>query len=130
METRKPYPTDLSDKEWDLIQPLVPIWCPPPSLGGARRNIPSVQSWMPSSLSFVVAVPGACCRMTFPPGRWSISTSGAGGTMAPGSAGMICSEAMRVAAGKRLQPSAAILASQSVKTTEKGGSVGTMPARR
>jgi putative transposase len=35
-----------------------------------------------------------------------------------------------VAAGKRRQPSAAILDSQSVKTTEKGGSVGTMPANK
>jgi putative transposase len=24
MEPRKPYPTDLSDKEWELIQPYVP----------------------------------------------------------------------------------------------------------
>src|SRR5262245_44982628 len=46
---------------------------------------------MRSSLSSVVAVPGACCRTTFRPGRLSISTSGAGGTMAPGSAGMIYS---------------------------------------
>jgi transposase len=54
----------------------------------------SVQSWMRSSLSFVAPGPGACCRMTFPLGRWSLRTSGAGGTMAPGSACMICSEAM------------------------------------
>jgi transposase len=37
---------------------------------------------------------------------------------------------VRVAAGKRRQPSAGLLDSQSVKTTGKGGSVGTMPANR
>jgi putative transposase len=38
--------------------------------------------------------------------------------------------AVRVAAGKRRHPSAAIIARQSVKTPEQEGSVGTMPANR
>jgi len=37
---------------------------------------------------------------------------------------------VRVAAGKQRQPSAAILASQSVKTTDKGGSGATTRANR
>jgi putative transposase len=37
---------------------------------------------------------------------------------------------VRVAAGKRRQPSAAILDRQSVKTAEKGGSGATMPASK
>jgi transposase len=37
---------------------------------------------------------------------------------------------LRQAEGRRRQPSAAVLDSQSVKTTEKGGSTATTPARR
>jgi len=37
--------------------------------------------------------------------------------------------AVRVAEGKQAEPTAAIIDSQSVKTAEKGGSMGTMPAR-
>ena len=39
-------------------------------------------------------------------------------------------EQTRVAEGREASPSAAIVDSQSVKTTEKGGSVATTPARR
>jgi len=36
MEPRKPYPTDLSDKEWELIQPYVPE----PKHGGRPEKYP------------------------------------------------------------------------------------------
>ena len=39
-------------------------------------------------------------------------------------------EQTRVAAGRNAQPSAAVLDAQSVKTTEKGGSMVSTPARK
>ena len=35
MNTRKPYPTDLSDEQWQLIQPLLP----PAKPGGRPRRV-------------------------------------------------------------------------------------------
>jgi putative transposase len=33
--SRKPYPTDLTDKEWQILQPLIP----PPKTGGRPRTV-------------------------------------------------------------------------------------------
>jgi putative transposase len=127
MEPRKPYPTDLSDKEWDLIQHLVP----PAKSGGRPEKYPKREIL---DAIFYILRGGCAWRLLphdFPPWQivyqyfWRWRNDGTCQRMHD----LLCCD-VRVAAGKRRQPSAAILDSQSVTTTEKGGSVGTMPANR
>lgn len=71
---RRPYPTDLSDAEWELIDPHIPAV----KSGGRQQSIPAGNWWTPCPTCCAVAVPGACCHMTFHPGKRSITTSAAG----------------------------------------------------
>jgi putative transposase len=127
MEPRKPYPTALSDKEWNLIHHLVPTAKP----GGRPENYPTREI---VEAIFSILRGGCAWRLLphdFPPwprvyqyfwrwrndGTWHRRHNLLRGDV-------------RVAPGKHRQPSAGLLESQAVKTTEKGGSVGTMPANR
>ena len=78
-----------------------------------------------------VAVRGGCSRMSFPRGGSSFTISGGGARVESGNGfhEQLRGE-VRQALGKQRQPSAAILDSQSVKTTGKGGSRGTMRAKQ
>src|SRR5215204_1192756 len=80
---RKRYPTDLSDAEWEYIEPHLPI---PRAAGRPRRHSLRERSLTPSSTSCVAAVLGACCRMSFLLGRPSTATSEPGVSTAPGRA--------------------------------------------
>jgi putative transposase len=127
MKPRKPYPTDLSDKEWELIQPLVPTAKP----GGRPETYPKRE--ILDAISYILR--GGCAwRLLphdFPPWQivyqyfWRWRRDGTWQRMHDLLRGDV-----RMAAGKRRQPSAAILDSQSVKTTEQGGSGATMPATK
>ena len=118
MEPRTPYPTDLSDKEWDLSSHLVPAAKP----GGRPENYPTRD--IVDAIFYILR--GGCAWRLLPPafppwqsvyqdfwrwrheGTWQRRHDLLRGDV-------------RVAAGKRRQPSAAILDSPSVKTTDKGG---------
>jgi putative transposase len=127
MEPRKPYPTDLTDKEWDLIKPLVPTAKP----GGRPETYPTREIM---DAIFYILRGGCAWRLLphdFPPWQmvyqyfWRWRNDGTWQRLHDLLRGDV-----RVAAGKRRQPSAAILDSPSVKTTETGGAGATMLGNR
>ena len=118
MKERAAYPSDLSDKQWALIEPLIPAADP----GGREREVE-----MREVLNGILSLRrgGVSWRMLphdLPPwgtvhyyyrrfrldGTWIKIHDRLRGRL-------------REKAGRKLAPSAAIMDSQSVKTTKKGG---------
>ena len=127
MKPRQPYPTDLSDREWALIQHLVPAAKP----GGRPEKYPKREIL---DAIFYILRSGCAWRLLphdFPPWEiiyqyfWRWRQDGTWQRLHALLRGDV-----RVAAGKQRQPTAAILDSQSVKATEQGGSGATTRANR
>jgi putative transposase len=124
MHPRQPYPTDLSDNEWALLNHLVPEAKP----GGRPEAYPKREML---NAIFDLLRSGCSWRMLphdLPPWRLVyhyFRTWGQDGTW------QIRPDLRRgdgrVAAGKPRQPRAGIVDSQAVKTTATGGPTGTMP---
>ena len=127
MSTQQRYPSDLSDEEWAILEPLIP----PPKPGGRPRRVK-----MREVLNgiFYLLKSGCQWRMLpkeFP--KWKtvhdyFSKWSKDGTWQRLNRRL--REQVRLKEGREASPSAAIIDSQSVKTTEKGGSGGMMRARR
>jgi transposase len=127
MTTPQAYPTDLTDREWNLIQHLVPK----AKAGGRPEAYPKREVL---NAIFYWARSGGSWRMLphdLPPWRivsyyfWQWRRGGTWHVMHDLPRGDV-----RVAAGKRRQPSAGVIDSQSVKTTGKGGSAASTPTNR
>lgn len=124
---RQPYPTDLTDAQWARIAPLLP-----PALPGGRPRSVDLREVLNAILYLTRS--GCSWRLLphdLPPWgtvhyyyrRWRLD-----GTWQQIHDSL--REQVRVKGGRKSSPSAAILDSQSVKTTEKGGSGAMMPARK
>ena len=124
---RKPYPSDLTDEQWDILAPLLPA----AKSGGRPRSVDLRETV--NGILYVLRS-GCAWRMLpndLPPWqtvykyfrRWTLD----------GTWKRVHEElrpVVREAEGRDADPSATIIDSQSVKTTEKGGLAATTRPRR
>jgi putative transposase len=71
---RRPYSTDLTDAEWQLLPPLIPAPKPGgrPTIHDRRELVNAMAYWLRAGCA------GGCCPMTCHPGRPSTTSSAAG----------------------------------------------------
>ena len=127
MSHRPDYPSDLTDEEWRIIEPLVPAVESGgrPAEHGRREIVNAI---------FYVLRTG--CQWRFLPHdlpSWKTVYTYFRNWRLDGTWQGIhdrLRRQVRQAAGRHRQPSAAILDSQTVKTSEKGGHVATMRGSR
>ena len=124
---RKPYPTDLTDEQWALLEPLLPAARP----GGRPRSVDLREAANALLYLLRTGCPWRHLPHDLPP--WGTVWAYFRRWRDDGTLDRLHDELraqVRQAAGRDPQPSAAILDSQSVKTAEKGGRAATTLARR
>jgi putative transposase len=125
--TRQAYPTDLTDAQWALLVALLPA-----AKSGGRPRSADLREVV-NAILYVLrnGITWRALPHDFPPWQTVYHYFRAwrqDGTWAAVHDAL--RERVRAAAGRPVGPSAAILDSQSVKTTDKGGPAASTPASR
>lgn len=125
--TRAAYPSDLTDAQWKILKPQIPAAKP----GGRPRTVDMRE--ILNALFYVARTGCAWRQLPHDLPRWSTVYDYFRRWRRDGTWPRLhdaLRDRVRKKAGKKKSPSAAVVDSQSVKTTEKGGSKATTRAKR
>jgi len=122
METRKPYPTDVSDEEWAFVAPYLTLMRPDaPQRDYSVREVFNALRWIVRA-----GAPWRLLPHEFPP--WHTVYDQTQRWLAAGSFAAIVQDLralLRLAQGREAQPSAVIFDARTLQSTpESGGRAG------